>query len=109
MAGGFKSPAFWLGLSSESVVTQGGFRTPLPLFPAGGTVAVTQGGYRGFLGLWIGGAAAGEAVITPIVSPQPGGGYSTYAPRYDRALELQIAEDEEIIEILSILCSMRVI
>ncbi len=34
---GFKSPAFWLGLGSAPVVTQGGFRTPMPFWNAGGT------------------------------------------------------------------------
>ncbi len=49
------------------------------------------------------------AVTTP-KAVAPGGGHSAYAPRYDREIELQIArEDEEIIEMLSILASRRLI
>lgn len=53
-----------------------------------------------------------EAVPPSIVTPPPGGGKSYsggWKPRYDRELELTLREDEEIVEIISILASRRLI
>lgn len=104
MAGGFKSPAFWLGLSGGTGA-QGGFRTPIPGWNAGAVSSVAQGGYRSLLGYWVGGVAA--SAVAPRPGPQPGGGDSR--KEWLRLRGQIIREDSEFIEILAALIENEII
>ena len=83
---GFKSPAFWLGLSAGIAVTQGGYRTPLPGWNAGGSAAVVQGGYVTPLPFWRAGASS---------TPQEAGGDIYYSRLHE-----ELREEEEILGII---------
>lgn len=87
---GFRSVAFWLGLSGPSTA-QGGFLTPLPGWNAGGGGGV-QGGFLTPLPLW--NAGAGVAAVPPDFTPEPvhPPGLSKY-----RALQRRILEEDELL------------
>ena len=70
MAGGFTSPAPWLGISASPVTVTGGYIT-LPWFQGGGTAAVEQGGYITLPWFQAGGGVAGEE----------GGGFGSGSPQ----------------------------
>ena len=90
---GFRSPAFWLGISGGTGA-QGGFRTPLPGWNAGGTPAVVQGGFRTALPFW---NAGGGLPVEP--EPVTGGGGGMY-PRDAQVRARILREDEEILAVI---------
>ena len=75
MAGGYRSPAPWLGISASPVTEQGGYYT-LPWWQAGGAPIVEKGGYY-TLPWWQAGGGVGETPVEPTPTPIPntdGGG-----------------------------------
>ena len=107
MAGGFTSPAPWLGISASPVVEQGGYYT-LPWWQAGGAPVVDQGGYY-TLPWWQAGGNVGTDPVDPVVG-LPGGGESRRrieAPGRRTTYEIALYEDEEIIAVLQAMLSRR--
>ena len=93
---GFRSVAFWLGLSGGTGV-QGGFLTPMPGWNAGGGTGV-QGGFVTPLPFWR--AGAGESI--PVFTPEP-----VHPPGMRRRAAQIREEDESILAVIIAFLEMK--